>query len=282
MKAAAVILTQVFLEYVDKVSYPLGLQIVTDEEHAGRNGTLYQVQQGVRSDFVICGECGRATGTHEIANEAKGIVVAEIAFNGSSAHAAYPWRGDNAAAKATAFVQALHTVYPIPTSEYNGTTMTVTAVVSTSSAHTKIADTAMVKVDARYVADDPNFNSPGEFAAHVRELDPNAEVARYHDFSAPLYTSPENPLLLELKAAAETVEGAPFSFVRRHATSDGRFYGAFGDQACEFGIAGEDQHGDNEHITIEAFRNYLETMRIFLERTVVAEVTHEGIVATAS
>jgi acetylornithine deacetylase/succinyl-diaminopimelate desuccinylase-like protein len=88
--------------------------------------------------------------------------------------------------------------------------------------------------------------------------------------------------LLELKAAAETVESAPFSFVRRHATSDGRFYGAFGDQACEFGIAGEDQHGDNEHITLEAFRNYLETMRIFLEKTVTAEVTPERIVASAS
>lgn len=267
MKAAAVILAQVFCEYVRKVPYALGLQIVTDEENAGRNGTFYQLQQGVRSDFVICGECGRATNAHEIANEAKGIVIAEIALDGVSAHAAYPWKGENAAAKAANFIQAVHEQYPIPKEECSDTTMTVTAIVSSGDAHNKIADTAVVKVDARFVAGDPNYASPGAFAAHIKNLYPHAEVAKYYDFSAPLYTNPKHPLLLELKAAAESVEGETFSFVRRHATSDGRFYGAFGNQACEFGIAGEHQHGDEEFITLEAFQNYMKTLREFLDRT---------------
>lgn len=279
MKAAAIILTRVFCEYVDKVPYPLALQVVTDEESAGRNGTLYQVQQGVRADFVICGECGRATDAHEIANEAKGIILADIVLDGESAHAAYPWKGDNAAAKAANFIQAIHARYPIPEQESNDTTVTVTSISTNSDAHNKIADLATVKVDARYVAGDPNFESPNVFAAHIRELYPGAVVAHYYGFSAPLYADPDNPLILELKAAAEEVEGTEFTFARRHATSDGRFYGAFSNQACEFGIAGEHQHGDDEHITLQAFYNYLATMRAFLDKTLIPEAALEELTA---
>jgi acetylornithine deacetylase/succinyl-diaminopimelate desuccinylase-like protein len=153
--------------------------------------------------------------------------------------------------------------------------MTVTSIVANSDAHNKIADSATVKVDSRYTAGDPNYSSPSSFAAHIKSIDSNATVTRYYDFSSPLYTSPKNRLLLELKAAAEAVEGAPFTFVRRHATSDGRYYGDVGNQACEFGIAGEFQHGDNEHITLDAFRDYLATMRAFLDRT--ADATHASL-----
>jgi len=282
MKAAAIVLAEVFCEYVDTVPYALGLQIVTDEENAGRDGTLHQITQGTRANFVVCGECGRATNAYEIANEAKGIVIAEISFSGSSAHAAYPWKGDNAVAKAANFIQAVHAEYPIPTEESDRTTMTVTSITANSDAHNKISDAASVGVDARFVAGDPNFAGPADFAAHIQTLDPNAVVTRYFDFSSPLYTNPHDPLLLELKAAAESVEGMPFTLVRRHATSDGRFYGDVGNQACEFGIAGEHQHGDDEYITIEAFRNYLGTMRAFLDRTRTPGVILERDVARVS
>jgi succinyl-diaminopimelate desuccinylase len=108
MKAAAVVMAQTFCEFVDSVPFALGLQLVTDEESAGKLGTLHQIERGVRSDFVICGECGRSTSVHEIANAAKGIVVAEIGFMGKSAHGAYPWKGDNAALQAHRFFSALH------------------------------------------------------------------------------------------------------------------------------------------------------------------------------
>lgn len=281
MKAAAVVLASIFCEYVDTVPYRLALQIVTDEESTGKDGTLHQIQQGVRADFVICGESGRALGKYEIATEAKGIVAAEVALSGNSAHAAYPWKGDNAAAKAAEFVQAVHSRYPIPLEESNGTTMTVTSIIADGGSANRTADVARIKINARYIAGDPNFASPASFAAHIKSLDPRAEITQFTEFSAPVYTDPANPLLLELKAAAEAVEGAPFTFVRRHATSDGRFYGAFGNQTCEFGIAGEGQHADDEHITIDAFQNYLNTMRAFLDRTRTSESARRDEALTA-
>jgi len=273
MKAAAIILTQVFCEYVDTVPYTLGLQIVTDEEGTGRYGTQYQVEQGVRANFIICGECGQRPGTYEIANEAKGIAALELQFRGSSAHGAYPWRGDNPALKAADFVRRLQERYPTPDEVSNNTTVTVTSVSATSSATNQTPEIATVKLDSRYTPGDPHFRTEADVTALIATIDPTAEITKFLIFGAPMYSSPHNPLLLELKAAAEQVEGEPFSLVRRHGTSDGRFYTETGGQACEFGIAGEHQHADNEYVTLEAFHAYLETMRTFLQMTTETKST---------
>ncbi|HSX16415.1 MAG TPA: M20/M25/M40 family metallo-hydrolase [Candidatus Saccharimonadales bacterium] len=268
MKAAAVIMTAIFCEFVDKLPYPLALQITTDEEVGGKDGTGTQVRQGVIGDFVICGECGRTSDVHEVANEAKGIAVVNIGFRGNSAHGAYPWRGDNAALKAARFAQAIHDRYPTPTDATGETTVTITAIDAVGEAHTKIPDTATVRIDGRFTHDDPDFHSIATFEKMLETIDPDCTITEVISFFPPVYTAPDSPLLLELKAAAEHIEGAEFSLVKRNGTSDARYYD--GSEACEFGIAGEHQHADDEHITLEAFRNYLMTMREFLQRTATA------------
>jgi len=250
--------------------YALALQIVTDEESGGQHCTQQQIRQGVRGDFIICGECGRSTTVHEIANEAKGIARVEVGFTGVNAHAAYPWKGENAIAKAVSFAQALLDRYPIPEEASEKTTVSITGIAVQGGAINQIPDNATVAIDGRYTADDPHFTSIKRFAAHLADIDPNAVITRVDDYSAPLHTSPHNPLLLSLKAAAERIEAAPFSLVRRHASSDGRLYGSVHNEACEFGIAGEHQHGDNEYIPLAAFTNYLATMREFLQKTITA------------
>ncbi len=266
-KAACIILADLFCEFVDKVPYALGFQVVTDEEVGGENGVLLQIKKGVRGNFIICAECGRRTNVHEIANEAKGIVIADISFNGNAAHGAYPWRGDNAAPKAASFINALHQRFPSPSEESDETTFTVTSMSASGGSHTRIPDFATVQLDIRYAPNDSNFDNRDNLHALIKDIDPNAELSIIF-FDSPLYSSPDNPLLQSLKASAEAIEEAPFSFVRRHATSDGRHYGDVGDQACEFGIAGENQHGDDEYITLEAFNNYRQTMRHFLTQTI--------------
>lgn len=272
MKAAAAVLTSVFCEFASSMPYPLALQIVTDEESSGHNGTLHQIEQGIRGDFVICGECGRTPTVHTIANEAKGNLSASIGFRGKSAHGAYPWNGDNAALKAAHFVQLLHARYPTPAEATSQTTITVTSIVSGGIAHNKVPEYAVAAIDARYAVGDSNFATEADFMKLIAAIDPQAVVEEVHDFSAPLYTSPLNPLLLQLKAAAEKTEGAAFSFVSNNGTSDGRFYGAVGNEACEFGIAGEGQHGEDEYIPLRALYAYQTTMRDFLQSTALTEV----------
>jgi succinyl-diaminopimelate desuccinylase len=282
MKAACVVMAEIFCEYVDKVPFAFGLQLVTDEESAGKHGTLYQVQQGVRSDFVICGECGRVPGTYEIANRAKGVIVADIGFRGKSAHGAYPWQGDNAALQAHRFVQLLHDRYPAPTEETADSTLTVTGIFAGGEAHTTTPDYATVRLNGRFTPDDPQMSDIQKFSRLIKELAPNSEIVALHDFSSPLYSDSENPQLAALKAAAEKVEGNKFRLVQRHGTSDGRYYGDVGNQACEFGIAGEYQHGDGEYITLEALDNFRKTLYAFMDYEVATASLADKNLASAA
>ncbi len=275
MKAAAVVLAKVFCEYADKVPYALGFQLVTSEESGGVHGTGYQVEQGVRADLVICGECGQAEGAHEIANKAKGIAVVEVVFRGEITHSAYPWRGSNAAVRAAHFITELQRVYPTPAEPTTGTTLTVTGLQSGGVTHNQVPDTASVKIDCRYAPNDQRFANPRAIAELFRSIDPEAEIGRYLSVGLPAHANAGHPLLHALKTAAETVEGHQFSLVQRNGASDGRYYTSVGGQAIEFGIAGSDQHADDENIALEAFENYLWTMRSFLHET-LATNSHQA------
>src|SRR5258708_5099020 len=84
MKASVACLITVFREVVDLVPYPLGLQLVTDEEIGGFHGTKYQIEQGVKADFVIAAE----PTNFNIVHQAKGILQMKITAHGKTAHGA--------------------------------------------------------------------------------------------------------------------------------------------------------------------------------------------------
>jgi acetylornithine deacetylase/succinyl-diaminopimelate desuccinylase-like protein len=56
MKLSDLLAAQVFREQAARLPYPVALQLVTDEEAGGRDGTRHQLEHGVRADFVIAGE----------------------------------------------------------------------------------------------------------------------------------------------------------------------------------------------------------------------------------
>ncbi len=95
MKVSALVEAQVFGELAGSVTYPLALQLVTDEEVGGRDGTLHQLEQGVSGEFVIIGEHSGL----RIVTESKGMITATLRAVGRSGHSAYPWLGDSALLK---------------------------------------------------------------------------------------------------------------------------------------------------------------------------------------
>src|SRR5437764_454104 len=56
MKVTGLLAVQVFRELAPSLPYPVALQLVTDEEAGGRDGTRYQLEHGVRGRFGIVGE----------------------------------------------------------------------------------------------------------------------------------------------------------------------------------------------------------------------------------
>ena len=110
---SALLSAQVFRELVPWLHYPVALQLVTDEEVGGRDGTLHQLERGVRGRFVVVGE----TSGLRIVNESKGMLVVRLLATGRNAHAAYQWLGDNALVKLQRSVANLLDRYPVATEE---------------------------------------------------------------------------------------------------------------------------------------------------------------------
>src|SRR5215467_10281716 len=74
MKVSGLLAAQVFREQAERLSEPVALQLVTDEEVGGRDGTRHQLGRGVRGRFIIVGE----TSGLRIVNESKGMLVVRL------------------------------------------------------------------------------------------------------------------------------------------------------------------------------------------------------------
>jgi succinyl-diaminopimelate desuccinylase len=154
MKAAALVLTQVFCDTAPGAAYPLGLQIVADEEIGGHDGTGLQLEQGVRAEFVIAGEF---TKPGQICTASRGICQMRVQFHGTAAHSAYPWNGDNAAARAAAAVQKLLAAYPVPAKEEWVTTVNISGLNTPNTTFNAVPDSAVLMLDCRYIPGDEHF-----------------------------------------------------------------------------------------------------------------------------
>ena len=88
MKVSALVQAAVFRELAARLPYPLGLQLVTDEEVGGRDGTRHQLEQGVTGEFVVIGEHSGL----DIVADSKGLLHATLAAAGRGRTTA-PTRG---------------------------------------------------------------------------------------------------------------------------------------------------------------------------------------------
>ncbi len=255
MKANLAVLVKVFAEVVHEVRYPLGLQIVTDEELGGFHGTKYQIDQGVRADFVIAGE----TTNFAIAHQAKGILWIKVQFQGETAHGAYPWRGDNALIQVHTFIAQLLQKHPTPTQQTWMTTVNVARIETPNLSFNKVPDCAEVWLDIRFV--------PSEYATIVTDiiaLLPESATYTVLAHEAALYTAPDNPYVQRLQQITTTVTGQQCELYGAQGSSDARHYMAVGGAGVEFGPRGGGIASDAEWTSITGLATYAMILREFL------------------
>lgn len=255
MKAAAAAQIFLFKNLAKKVDYPLGLQLVTDEETGGFNGTKYQIEQGVRAEFVIAGE----PTDFGINNQAKGIMWIKILLKGTAAHAAYPWNGDNAIQKMNEFLTSLLQLYPIPKKESWQTTVNISKIDSNNNATNKVPDDCTATLDVRFVPEDKN-----KIMHDIKTLLPkDAEIEiltqeSVHD------TKSTNPYIKILGKSIQLVTNAPSHVIQKHGGSDVRFYNEAGMDGITFGPIGQGLHSDKEWVDTKSLILFYKTLESFL------------------
>lgn len=256
MKAAAAAMMLVFKAVADKVSYPLALQLVTDEEIGGFNGTHYQIQQGVRADFVITGECGSNL---DIVNEAKGIFWLKLHTRGTKAHGAYLWRGENALWKLHHALAALHKLFPVPDSAAWVTTMNLAKIETENNAFNHVPDGATAYLDIRFVPDDEEHL----LTKITQALSPDVEIETMF-CDSPEYVAPDNKYVKLLQQHTTEQRGEGTKLISAHAPSDIRHYNSANCLGITFGTKGAHQHADEEWVDIKSIEDYYNILERFL------------------
>lgn len=257
MKANVACIIHVFNQMASKVDYPLGLQLVTDEELGGFNGTKYQVDSGVRADFVIAAE----STNFDIVNQAKGVIWARIVARGKTAHGAYPWRGENAIQKMMRFLNELEREYPTPKTQEWCTTLNVSSICSQNKAFNKIPDQCEVNLDLRFLPTEASTALvrlkriiPADFEVEIITNEPALFVAN------------NNSILQKLKSAIEAGEDRECNFYCAQGSSDARHYTRVGDAGVEFGPIGGGIGTDEEWIDIPSLERYYRVLEEFLKK----------------
>jgi succinyl-diaminopimelate desuccinylase len=251
MKSAAAAEILAFREMAKKVNFTLDLQLVTDEEIGGVNGTKYQIDQGIKSDFVIAGENTNL----KLNNMAKGIYWIKIKAAGTSAHSAYLWQGKNAVWRMNEFLNKLKKLFPEPEHEQWITTANLSAVSTSNQTFNKVPDECIVMLDIRYIPEEAET-----IEAKIKHLLPD-KFTLENVFKEPAqFTDKTNPYLKKLIKSINTIVGKYTGYISKHGASDIRHFHRVGIPGVCFGPTGEGIHSENEWVDISSLENYYQIL----------------------
>lgn len=256
MKANASCIVFAFKEMARKVNYPIGIQLTTDEEIGGYNGTRYQIEKGVRAGFVLASE----PTNFDIVHKAKGVLQLKISTIGLTAHGAYPWRGENAIEKMNTFLCDLNKKLPNPKKESWVTTMNISKIGTTNGVFNKIPDDCYVLIDVRYIKED-EYNILKEIRKIVPKDFKLEIVAR-----GPAVATPKDNIDISLlqKVIKKNYKNK-ISLRGAHGTSDVSHFAKINCPGIEFGPIGGGIGSDKEWVDIPSLKIYYKIIKDFLE-----------------
>jgi succinyl-diaminopimelate desuccinylase len=255
MKAAAAVEILVFKELSKNISYPIGLQIVTDEEVGGQNGTGYQIKKGITADFVIAGEYTNL----DINNSAKGPLWLKITAKGKSAHSAFLWQGDNAIQKMILFINKINQMYPIPKKEAWITTMNLTKIETSNVTFNKVPDTCSASFDIRRIPEDVD-----KVLKRIKSIIPNDFDLEILENEPAQFANKNDTYLTKLEKSIHKITNNKVNYIGFNGASDARFYTDRGIPAICFGPNGEGIHIDNEWVDIKSLDTYYTILKDFI------------------
>ncbi|MEU8266783.1 M20/M25/M40 family metallo-hydrolase [Sphaerisporangium sp. NPDC049002] len=261
MKVSALVEAQVFRDLAGGLPYPIALQLVTDEEVGGRDGTRYQLEQGVTGDFVVIGE---GSGLR-IVTDSKGMLAVNLTAVGLNAHGAYPWLGDNALIKLHRSLDNLLTRYPVATEEIWRTTVNVAAIETPGAVRNQVPALAEACLDIRFPPEDADLNgrSVQEITAYLATFCEPGVTPVVDHVDVPHHADRDRPEVRMLQRATLD-QGHQAELLRKHGAADGRFYYQRGIDAVIFGAGGDGQHGPEEYADLTTITPYYRALVRFL------------------
>lgn len=256
MKCGAAVQLCIFKKLADQNENPIGLQLVTDEEIGGTNGTLFQLTKGISSDFAVSGESTDL----KINNTSKGVFWFKLTAKGKSSHGAYLWNGKNALRKLLVAVNRIIKVFEEPTKEVWKTTCNLSFIKTGNETPNKVPDLAEAVFDIRYIPRDKKT-----IVKKIKELVPKGIKLDILELEPSPLTSKKNVYVKKLITSITKVKGNKVSFQKAHGASDIRHFEKHRINGICFGPIGFGLHSDNEYIDKKSLFDFYLILEDFIK-----------------
>ncbi len=244
------------------------LIVVPDEERSepGPNCTEMLVADGLRADFVICGE----PTDMQVGVQAKGVLMMRAEVEGVAAHGSTPWLGRSAILDGVEMYRAISEL-PFATEStelFTQPSINLGRIVG-GDAINKVPDDCRLDIDVRYLPG----QDPDDVLAQIRSVgDWRVEVLVERP---PAYVDPEHRFVALLLEAVGAYEPTATS-VGRDGASDVVAFLEVGVPAVEFGPRGAGHHGPAEYVEAGCLASYRRALTDFARL-----VGHRGVDTTA-
>lgn len=249
------------------------LMVVPDEERSdpGPNCTEMLVAEGLRADFVICGE----PTDMQVGVQAKGVMMLRAEVDGVAAHGSTPWLGRSAILDGVDRFRAIADLpFAAESTELFESPSINLGRIKGGDAINKVADECRLDIDVRYLPG----QDPAEVLRQIRSLgDWRVEVLVERP---PAHVDPDNLYVRILLDAIGAYEPTATS-VGRDGASDAVAFLAAGVPAVEFGPRGAGHHGPREHVDAVSLASYRQALADFARRVGRRGVEPPAEVSTA-
>ncbi len=237
-KAATAAMILAFKSVAKLINYPLGLQVITDGTSIHQASVTQQLQQGLKSNFVIASE-----GTDfSIINNTKGRIILNARTNTTS--------------RMHETIKLLADHYPTPKKETDETTLNILKIETTEN------DQCVAEIDIRYYDEDEKT-----IITKIKSLIPDIALETLNHF-APNKTSPENTYIKELQKSGIAISQKDLLLKKAHGVSHASMFVQDGIDTIEFGPKGNGYGHifmeEEEWVDIKSLEQYYHILKTFL------------------
>ena len=244
---AALLLAIADLRDQDVVKVRLGIVPDEESEEEDERGGELLVTEGFIGDFAITGE---PTDMH-VGVAAKGVVAMRLRVDGTAAHGATPWLGENAILRAIDVFRAIQSLpFASRSSELFDRPSINLGRILGGDALNKVPDTCFIDVDVRHLPE----QDPEAILDEVRGIPGATVVSTFR--RPPALVDPESPFVRALCAATAPHTNGETTSVGRDGASDAVSFLRAGIPAVEFGPLGAGHHGPEEWVSVTSLASY--------------------------
>lgn len=255
MKAATAAMILVYKELAKVVDYPLGLQLVSDQEVGGKNGTKHQLDQGIRADFVVVS----STTNLDIIHESKGQLWIKIHGKGKHAATGQIWKGENALWKLKRFLDSLEKAYPEPKEDEWKTSVNLAKISTPNDTLNRVPAVAEALLEVRPIPEDKDI-----ILENIKKLLPDEFEMEVFLHEPTQYTDKNHPFIGLLNEKINHTTGRQHNIIKSHYVDEVRYFNALGIPGVSFGPTGANSHAEDEWVDIQSLKDYYYALKDFL------------------